>query len=337
MSKRKKKKAPYFHEVAEEWLQKQLSGGADGAYTYRTKLKPVIDFQDAKGTEVGLGRWRLSKLTSEHILRLQRTWAKKQKGLSKKALSDGYAPATILQMRQLIAAIGKYARSSENKKPSWPFPELPTEKPKNREKVPGASFDKVIEEEAVLALLGCRAQLGLLSALVWTLLLLGGMRSGELRALRWENIKFSKKPMGQIVVAFGIKPRTGKRGETKTKEPRRVPVHARLLPLLEDWKKKTPRPDEKDYVLVNKKGQTISSQRLRDWLREDLEKLQIENDHTPHHCRHTMITLLSSVDGVNTLITNRVTHQPKKGDAIEGYRLGIPWKVICREYAKWEI
>lgn len=55
-----------------------------------------------------------------------------------------------------------------------------------------------------------------------------GMRAGELRALKWEDVDFESRT---ILVHEQID-RKGKRRETKTKRTRRVPIEPSLLPLL---------------------------------------------------------------------------------------------------------
>jgi integrase len=64
---------------------------------------------------------------------------------------------------------------------------------------------------------------------------LTGMRLGEVRDLRWEDVVFGTGDEGQIVIRHG-----GSGEETKTKKIRRIPIHPALRPVLQALPRKAP-------------------------------------------------------------------------------------------------
>jgi len=84
---------------------------------------------------------------------------------------------------------------------------------------------------------------------IWAMATFTGMRSGELFALKWENIDFDKEV---IRISESYKAKTKKFGTTKTGVERVVPINAELMQVLLDLKPKT---IESTFVLP----------RLKDW------------------------------------------------------------------------
>lgn len=84
---------------------------------------------------------------------------------------------------------------------------------------------------------------------VWAMATYTGMRSGELFALKWENIDFDK---AVIKISESYKAKTKKFGTTKTGVERVVPINAELMQVLLDLQPKT---FESTFVLP----------RLKDW------------------------------------------------------------------------
>jgi integrase len=60
---------------------------------------------------------------------------------------------------------------------------------------------------------------------------IAGLRLGEAAGLRWRHYDPSLKPLGRLLIATSYD-----KGRTKTKQPRRMPVHPTLAAILAEWK-----------------------------------------------------------------------------------------------------
>jgi hypothetical protein len=95
---------------------------------------------------------------------------------------------------------------------------------------------------------------------------LAGLRTGEVFALRWENVDLARR---RIHVRESVK------GPLKDKESRVVPILDRLLPVLGDWKKRTGgsgriiQPLRRDGLKIDKHTPGV-------YLAEALEKLELD-------------------------------------------------------------
>ncbi len=70
----------------------------------------------------------------------------------------------------------------------------------------------------------------------WAILFLTGVRFGEAAARRWRHYQPAAQPLGRIVVNTSWNSELKKEKETKTKQPRDVPVHPLLAEILVDWR-----------------------------------------------------------------------------------------------------
>jgi integrase len=70
----------------------------------------------------------------------------------------------------------------------------------------------------------------------WAILFLTGVRFGEAAARRWRHYQYDLKPLGCLVVNTSWNSELNKEKETKTKQPRDVPVHPLLAEILADWR-----------------------------------------------------------------------------------------------------
>src|SRR5262249_16156808 len=65
---------------------------------------------------------------------------------------------------------------------------------------------------------------------------LGGLRTGEVSALRWRAYDSEIEPLGKLLVAASFNTRTRTEKAVKTGRPREVPVHRTLAKLIAAWK-----------------------------------------------------------------------------------------------------
>ena len=60
---------------------------------------------------------------------------------------------------------------------------------------------------------------------------IAGLRLGEAAGLRFRHYDPSLKPLGRLLIATSYD-----KGRTKTKQPRRMPVHPTLAAILAEWR-----------------------------------------------------------------------------------------------------
>ena len=117
-----------------------------------------------------------------------------------------------------------------------------------------------------------------------------GFRISELLDLRIANVDLQ-----QVTIQGGTKTRAGK--------DRLVPIHSRILPLIEK------RMQNGGEYLFGDKGNRISSDTYYKYWNEVMEALKIE--HTPHKCRHTFRSRLDSAGANKRCIDLIMGHKSK--------------------------
>ena len=131
-------------------------------------------------------------------------------------------------------------------------------------------------------------------AVAFLLLATSGMRTGELRALTWNDILWQ----GGIIVNKSVK--LGRTiGNTKTNDIRVVLLPNRTMKALEDWKQKTPFPEEDDLVVYGQGPKyPVSREYFCYFFPRALKRAGIETNGrnlVPHSFRHTFNTLLRPI------------------------------------------
>lgn len=129
-----------------------------------------------------------------------------------------------------------------------------------------------------------------------------GLRPGEARALRWQNIDLTKKT---ITVTNTFERGTEKLTVPKSKAGyRTLPIPDRLLPFI----KNLPQGTKDDFIFTGNTQSFAYRRYLRNWnaLKHTMDKLNgaevyrnqiikstIDNDITPYYLRHTYCTMLA--------------------------------------------
>ena len=312
------KKVPKFREFAEDWIAHLYRKNSPSAPTYEYRIQHLIRYESPQNVKVGFGRRRIDKITTEDLQFWQDVII---------ANFEGSTP------RSIVALMARLLREARRK--GYQTPEMPAEKPKATEAVPGAKARKPLREDQVALFMTHGFRLGIDRKSWWLLFLFTGLRLSEARALRWFDIDFRAKPLGRILAACQLG-RDGNRKATKTKEVRQIPIHPQLLPFLECWKAASVKSAASDHVIVDYHGHQPSSDTIRRNFSEDLLTLGIPEPHTPHHMRHTFCTLLSAVDGIQHEWSDRITHAPNTRRAINAYR-ETNYPAMCREFQKWRV
>lgn len=194
-------------------------------------------------------------------------------------------------------------------------------------------------DELVMLLMSERIPLN--RRVMYGLLGLGGLRTGEVAGLRWRNVNLDMKPLGRLTVVASYE-----RQRTKTGDERWMPIHPALQFLLYVWKMQGWAQQmgrswtEEDLVMPapnpTNRGprKALGSMLDRHWtwkrLQKDLVALGFRNRRA-HDLRRTVISL-SVEDGADENILKRGTHAPGKG--IMAMYTSIAWERLCEEVAK---
>jgi len=177
---------------------------------------------------------------------------------------------------------------------------------------------------------------------------IAGLRLGEAAGLRFRHYDPSLQPLGGLLIATSYD-----KGRTKTKQPRRMPVHPTLAAILAEWKLsdwpsmmgRQPTPDDlvvplpPDHASRRKVRGTAEGMREKGYcfkrFRDDLGLIGFRH-RRGHDLRRTMVSLTRE-DGARKDILELCTHNPRKtGSSIDVYTT-FPWEALCGEVAKLRI
>lgn len=117
-----------------------------------------------------------------------------------------------------------------------------------------------------------------------------GIRIGELREMKCENINLEER-----IMIGGLKTKAGK--------DRRIPIHHKILPLIESKINQT-------YLLETPGGKKFSYTHYKDIYFDPILK-KFGMKHLPHDCRHTAVTKMQNAD-INSLIIKLIVGHTSK-------------------------
>jgi integrase len=173
----------------------------------------------------------------------------------------------------------------------------------------------------------------------YAIALLGGLRTGEVSALRFRAYDASLEPLGRLLVAASFDTRTRLEKGVKTGKPREVPIHPTLAKVLAAWKLtgwrrmmgRSPGPD--DVLVPKQDGRNRDAHFVLYWFRRDCEVLALRR-RRQYDSRRTFVSL-AQADGARKDILRWITHGPD-GDIVSVYTT-LPWNALCEEVAKLRI
>ncbi len=174
---------------------------------------------------------------------------------------------------------------------------------------------------------------------VYAMEFLGGMRFGEVAALRWKHYQKDVAPLGKLVIARSYNTKKRVEKGVKTERPREMPVHSTLARILawwwsSGWETSFGRaPTADDLIVPSRSGMNRNSNHGLKRFHEDLERVGLR-PRRQHDARRTLISL-ARADGARGEILEWCTHSPK-GDIISLYTT-LPWATFCEEVAKLKI
>lgn len=124
-----------------------------------------------------------------------------------------------------------------------------------------------------------------------TLLVTTGMRSGELRALKWKDVIWGDSG---ILLTKSMKDHGGI-GTVKEKREKFVRIPNKTLNLLKIWKSQSKATSDNDFIFYGRyTDKPINRTTIRDIFKRGLQKVGIKNERhlVPHCLRHTYNTIM---------------------------------------------
>ena len=163
---------------------------------------------------------------------------------------------------------------------------------------------------------------------LYALLLLTGMRIGEVAGRRWRDYDTKTRPLGKLSVDTQYDDEA-----LKTETPRQVPVHATLAAILDEWRRHGfvvlhgHHPQADEFIVPKLRGEGPQDKR-RVWhnLQTDLELLGLRPRRV-HDTRRSFITLALH-DGARERYLKKVTHDGKGESAFDDYD-AADWADLC--------
>ena len=137
-------------------------------------------------------------------------------------------------------------------------------------------------------------------------------------------------PLGSLLVATSFDSRTHTEGPTKTRRPRRVPVHPVTAAVLARWKAdgwrrtfgRPPEPD--DLICPSASGRFRTAQLSYNHFADDLARLGLR--HRRHYDTRRTFISLGVAGGGRKDVLRWITHRP--GDVFDEYTT-LPWETLC--------
>jgi integrase len=212
------------------------------------------------------------------------------------------------------------------------------ELPKKVDKDPLWRPQAVFSREEVEQLIG-DPRLAVERRMVHTILVLTGLRFGEVAALRWSSYLESERPLGKLLVGVSYDRVNRCEKAVKSETPRQVPVHPTLAAALASWRKVGwPEmvgrdPSASDLIIPNAKGEHRHVNNEWRAYSADLKLLGLRH-RRQHDLRRTFVSLAIS-DGARKDVLEAISHGPR-GDIVSMYTT-LPWRVLCEELAKLDI
>lgn len=181
---------------------------------------------------------------------------------------------------------------------------------------------------------------------MYALKAIGGLRHGEAAAVRWRSYDPTMEPLGRLLVAEAYDSRKCKLKSTKTKVPRRVPVHPALAKILAAWKVSHweriygRAPTQDDFIVPTRLMTPVNVSKVPVPMRADLRTLGLRVEagefraRGGHDLRAWFITALQEAEAHRDLL-GVITHTAKK-DVMSGYTR-VSWGALCAQVLKLRI
>lgn len=263
-------------------------------------------------------------------------------------LANGYAQPTVAARLSLLGTVLRHGVGLGvlDRNPVRDLPSRPSRAPVDPSKAPG----EVLSLEDVRGVLASLEKEPAELRVVLSVLLLTGLRVGEASALQWRNL-LPVEPLAQLRIESSWSCRRQCLASTKTGVARSVPVHPRLLALLETWRReqrhRLRRPVADTDLICPRTplrwfeggvywGQTTL---LRRW-HEVLERAGVAHPATGprrlHAARHTFASLLVRAGAAERSV-RAITHDSTNDRSVFSRYVHLDWPSLCEAVLRLEV
>lgn len=307
---------------AEKWLEKRQKLGISAAefeeeYRLRLHVYPSI------------GHMPLVDVRRAHVRALMEAVREKPRQSRRKdEPPERLAPRTVLHVYRTLRQLFRAAVRAELI-PANPVDLERDELPKKEDKDPTWRAEAVLTCDEVEALIS-DARVPEDRRVLYALEFLLGVRSGEAAALRWDRYDRTTRPLGKVSLVRAYDTRKKVEKPTKTKRPRRLPVHPTLAKVLAEWRiagferYTGRRPTDEDLIVPSATGKHRNVGYSLKCFWGDLEELGFRR-RRHYDSRRTFISLAQD-NGASKETVRWLTHTP--GDQIDDYT-SPGWETLC--------
>jgi integrase len=321
-----------FGEYATEWARRRIEKArhTNAKLDARAVERHLVGAElDVAGRRVVFGELELREVRLQHIRAFLEALELKNVGTVKEP--DHLAPRTRRSLYSLVHRIFRDAEREElvDKSPcQLERHEWPQLVDKDISWRAGAVFTLAELERLV-----SDAGVPLDRRVFYAVAFLGGLREGEIAALRWSAYDPTRQPLGALQVHASYTRRNRREKAPKSKLPREVPVHPVIAALLAEWRLSGWRelfgrqPTAQDLLVPNRAGAYVTDLNVSDNWSRDLARLGLRHRRF-HDARRTFVSL-ARAGGAGGLL-KWISHGPTKNEMQDVYTTP-PWEALCRE------
>lgn len=318
-------------EYAARWAKKRITKGkhTNAKLDARAVAQHIIGAElELDGRELIFGDLDVREVRLEHVRAFMEALELKNIGTAEKP--DHLAPRTRRGIYSLLKRLFLDAERSRlvDRSPCLlERNEWPQLIDKDINWRPGAVFTLPEAERLV-----SDARVPLDRRVFYALGLLGGLREGEIAALRWDAYDPDRGQLGGLQVRASYTRKNKRETPPKSKLARAVPVHPVTAALLAEfrlsgWKELFGRqPEPKDLLVPNRNGVYVTDMNVSENFGRDLEVLGMRHRRF-HDTRRTFVTL-ARAGGAGAFLS-WVSHGPSK--AMLDVYTTAPWANLCAE------
>jgi len=288
----------------------------------RQQLGPLA-VQQLTDRTVTLGEWIVQRWTPEHGITLERSTRTRYaevhglhiaptlddvplNGLTvgvlrrwqARLVAEGMKPGTVHKCRTFLSSVLRHAAEAEV---------IPAN-PLALVRAPRAEHREQVRPLAPITVERIRSALDAERATIVSVLAYAGLRPGELRALRWGDVRERT-----ILVQRGADP-YGKAKATKTRAVRTVRLLAPLAADLREWRMASGRPGDAALVFPRENGEAWTKEewdvfRARGW-RTACKRAGLDPVPRPYDLRHSFASLLLAEGRTVHYVAAQLGHSP---------------------------
>lgn len=305
---------------AEKWMNARLDDQAFVNHLYSAELHLI-------GRTVKFGGLKLGQVDHQHVI----AWLE---GLELKGLAGRTRASLLSLLNRMFKRAVREKRTLRNPCDGLERAETPKQADADPLWRQGARFTA-----PELAQLLTDPRVPMDRRVFYAIGFLGGLREGEIAALRWRSYDTRRSPLGCFSVGASFTRKNRREKVPKSGRPREVPVHPVTAKLLAAWRARgwrqlfgrAPGPD--DLVVPNRAGSYVTDLNVTENLRRDLEVLGLRHRRF-HDTKRTFVSLAR--EGGATPLLRWISHGPTQREMLDTYS-SPDWRSLCREVARVKV